>query len=44
LDQILDRRLGKEYFDNLSPEEEAAVARELAGFTKSFDAKNGTSL
>jgi len=37
-------RAGTAFYDNLSPEERAAIFRKLVEFTKQFDSNNGTDL
>lgn len=44
LDKIADRRKTKEYFDNLSKEERAALDSAFAELTKEFDKRYGTNL
>jgi hypothetical protein len=44
LDQILDKRLGKDYYDGLTGAARTRLEQQLASFTKKFDAQYGTSL
>ena len=44
LDKILPRQRGTAYYDNLSPQAKQQLARDLAAYTKAFDAKYGTRL
>jgi hypothetical protein len=44
LDRILPRQRGTAYYDNLSPQAKQQLIRDLAAYTKAFDAKYGTRL
>ncbi|HEY5569057.1 MAG TPA: RHS repeat-associated core domain-containing protein [Gammaproteobacteria bacterium] len=44
LDKIWPRQWGIEYYEALSPAGRQQVARDLAAYTKAFDAKHGTQL
>lgn len=44
LDKILPRQRGTAYYENLSPAARQQMQRDLADYTKAFDAKNGTQL
>ncbi len=44
LDKILPRQRGTAYYDNLSPQAKQQLIRDLAAYTKAFDAKYGTRL
>jgi len=44
LDKILPRQRGTAYYDNLNPQAKQQLIRDLAAYTKAFDAKYGTHL
>jgi hypothetical protein len=44
LDKILPRQWGTLYYEKLGPEAKQEVLRDLAAYTKAFDAKYGTKL
>ena len=44
LDKILPRQRGTAYYDNLGSAARQQMQRDLADYTKAFDAKNGTQL
>jgi hypothetical protein len=44
LDKILPRQWGAKYYDNLSAVARKQMERDLADYTKAFDAKYGTNL
>jgi RHS repeat-associated protein len=44
LDKILPRRLGTDYYDSLTGVDQQQVLKDLADYTKGFDAAHGTKL
>jgi hypothetical protein len=44
LDKILPRQWGKNYYDTISDAARKQMKRDLADYTKTFDAKYGTNL
>jgi hypothetical protein len=44
LDKILPRQRGTAYYENLGPVARQQMQRDLADYTRAFDAKNGTQL
>ncbi len=44
LDKVLPRQRGWEYYSKLSPEAREAAHKDLAAYTKAFDAKHGTKI